>query len=75
MKLFIWAEPYQIDYGSAMLIAVAETEDEARAIAEGAPRYSYGQYRNRNETGGGVKLGEPTRVVDLPCAEWHEWQE
>ena len=20
-------------------------------------------------------LGEPTRIVDLPCAEWHEWSE
>lgn len=75
MKLYVWADPYQISYGSAMLIAVAETEDEARAIAEGAPRYSFGLYRNNGETGGGVKLGKPTRVVDLPCAEWHEWQE
>jgi len=21
----------------------------------------------------GVTLGEPDRVVDLPCAEWHLW--
>lgn len=75
MKLFIWADPYSIRYGSTMLLAVAETEDAARKIAEGAPRYKYAQYRSAGETGGGIKLREPTRVVDLPCAEWHEWQE
>lgn len=75
MKLYVWADPYSIPYGSTMLIAVAETEEAARTIAEGAPRYSYGQYRSNGETGGGAKLGAPTRVVNLPCAEWHEWSE
>lgn len=75
MKLYVWADPYHISYGSTMLIAVAESEEDARAIAEGSPRYKYGQYRHDGETGGGVVLGKPTRVVDLPCAEWHEWQE
>lgn len=73
MKLFVWASPYRIDYGSTMVFAVAETEEEARRIVEGAPKYRYCEFEQG--TGGGVKLGSPTRVVDLPCAEWHEWQE
>jgi hypothetical protein len=22
-----------------------------------------------------VELGEPTRIIDLPCAEWNKWEE
>lgn len=73
MKLYVWADPYQVSYGSSMVFAVAENEEAARAQVEGAPAYSFGQYEQK--PGGGIKLGEPTRVVELPCAEWHEWQE
>jgi hypothetical protein len=72
MKLFIWAEPYRVDYGTSAVFAVAETVEQARAIARGAPAYKYVEF------GYGIRdydLGEPTRVVDLPCAEWHEWSE
>lgn len=75
MKLYIWADPYHVPYGNSFLLAAAETEDEARVLAEGAPRYAYGQYRHDGETGGGVKLGAPTRILDLPCAEWHVYEE
>jgi hypothetical protein len=75
MKLFIWADPYRVPYGSAMVFAIAKNEAHARKIVEGAPRYSYCKFRNNNATGGGIELKEPTRIVDLPCAEWHEWEE
>lgn len=72
MKLFIWNEPYPVKYGSSMVFAVAETVEEAREIAKASPRYSFDSF---DGTGGTVGLGTPDRVVDLPCAEWHEWSE
>jgi hypothetical protein len=56
-----------------MVVAVAATVEEAREIARSAPRYTYGEFHQGD--GCDVPLGEPTRVVDLPCAEWHEWAE
>ena len=77
MKLFVWAEPYGVNYGSSMLIAVAETVEQAREIAVKAPGYSFAQYRDVNNEDWVIAatLGEPTRIVDLPCAEWHQWSE
>jgi hypothetical protein len=78
MKLFVWADPYRISYGTSMVFAVAETVEQAREIAAAQTRhYSYAQYASEPHAAysGSVKLGEPTRVVDLPCAEWHEWSE
>lgn len=74
MKLFVWVDPYQVSYGSSLLFAVAETVEEAKelALSSRADAYSYGQYARPNP---GVALGEPERIVDLPCAEWHVWSE
>lgn len=73
MKLFVWCDPYSVSYGSAMVFAVASDVDEARKIAASGECYSFGKYSDG--TPPSLVLGEPTRVVDLPCAEWHTWQE
>ncbi len=70
MKLFVWVNPYKVPWGTSLLMAVAETEEAARTIARTSPGYLFGNdpitpHRN-------VELGSPTRVVELPCAEWHE---
>lgn len=72
VKLFVWADPYTVHYGNSAVFAVAETVEQARKIAKGAPAYKYVAFPDGS---GGYKLGEPTRVVDCPCAEWHEWEE
>ena len=73
MKLFIWANPFKVFYGSSMLIAVAETLEQAKEEAKTAPAYIYAQY---NESGPGpITLKDPDRIVELPCAEWHTWKE
>lgn len=72
MKLFVWSDPYKISYGSTLLFAIAESVEEARLIAATAPAYAYGEFKDNNP---GATLGEPLRIVDLPCAEWHKWQE
>lgn len=75
MKLYIWSDPYPVSYGTSMLVAVAADLDQAKIIAStSAKSYSYGVHEDK-EIPLNVKLGEPTRVVDLPCAEWHMWQE
>lgn len=80
MKLYVWNEPYRVDYGSTMVFAVAETVEEAKAIAcsKAATWCSFGtpedgEYEHRDWSH--FELGDPTRIVDLPCAEWHEWSE
>lgn len=73
MKLFIWAEPYTINYGTTKFIAVAETVEQAREIAKTAPAVSFGEYLRPNTPQ--VELGEPTQVMDIPCGQWDEWQE
>ena len=77
MKLFIWADPYQVSCGSSLLIAVAETVEDAKQQAISGKSYCYGQYDKFEGPHHSLveKLGEPLRVLDLPCAEWHEWSE
>lgn len=73
MKLFVWANPHFVEWGLSMLYAVAETEDQAREIAKSAPNYELGQFKQGGTPN--AELGEPTRVIDLPCAEWVFWRE
>lgn len=72
MKLFIWNDPYHIKYGGSICYAVAETVEQARERAkEGTLRpFGLGDGSAPN-----VELGDPTYVVDCPCAEWYEWAE
>jgi len=85
MKLFIWCSPYPVDYEQSMLMVVAEDLESAKRLASGeqARWYAFGQYADEfNDdallfltSDGGLALGPPTRVVELPCAEWHRWEE
>lgn len=72
MKLYVWSNPYEVCYGNSMIFAVAESEEQAKEIAAKAPCYIWNQYDNGNSR---VELGKPFRIVELPCAEWHEWHE
>lgn len=75
MRLYIWSDPYSVPYGSSMVFAVAPDLRAARKIAaQGAQAYTFGEHE-RPVSEVAVKLGKPTRVLDLPCAEWHEWRE
>lgn len=72
MKLFIWCRPYKVSYGDSLVFAVAENLEEAKKAAANGKSWMYGQYDN-----GGAKceLGEPSRILEAPCAEWQEWSE
>lgn len=76
MKLYVWSNPYPVSYGSSMVFAIANSLEEAKLIAADKERctaYAYNEFKQDSLPG--VSLGEPIRVVDLPCAEWHEWSE
>ncbi len=76
MKLYVWCDPYNVSYGSSMVFAIAESEEDARIVAENGLVYKYCKYEQSNSYGAIAKrLGTPDRVVDVPCAEWHEWSE
>lgn len=76
MKMYVWADPWSIRYGSSVVIAVAESEDDARAqVAEGRT-YAFARYDNDGCPHlDKLKLGKPDRVLDLPCAEAYWWSE
>lgn len=73
MKLYIWHNPYRVDYGMSMLIVVAETLENAKRQAANGDGYAYGSEGGNHPFS--MTLGDPTRIVDLPCAEWHMWSE
>lgn len=74
MKMFVWSEPYRVNYGSSCCVAIAETVEQAREIAAIGKLQSF--FRFQQDTSmQGVVLGEPTRILDLPCAEWYEVSE
>lgn len=75
MKLFVWAEPYRVKYGSSAVFVVAETEEQAREIARSGAAYEYVIGPRPIGWVQTITLGPPTRVVEAPCAEWHEWSE
>lgn len=60
MKLFVWENAYYVPYGESLVLAVAESIEEARRLA--ASKCS-------------VALGEPTSIHEVPCAVTHEWSE
>jgi hypothetical protein len=76
LKLFLWCDPYRVSYGSSMIFAVAASVEAAREIAAQGKAYKYGEYEQERSPGElAAKLKEPNRVLELPCAEWHEWSE
>jgi hypothetical protein len=76
MKLYIWNTPYSVAYGSSLLFVVAPSLKEARRQAKKGTWWKYGDCpENPILPKHFPLLGSPTRVVDLPCAEWHEWSE
>lgn len=76
MKLYVWVDPYPIRYGTSMVFAIASSIGEAKEQAAKGLRYSFGTFKDDADmTLMANSLGEPDRIVDLPCAEWHEWEE
>lgn len=75
MKLYLWSNPYGVAYGSSMVFAVAENIRAARQQAAKGTAWSFNEYEQGNAGVDKIKLGKPTRIVNLPCAEWHQWSE
>lgn len=76
MKLYIWSNPYTVSYGSSLVFAVADSLENAKQQAAIGKSYCYNEYENMKDPSSmAEKLGDPIRVLDLPCAEWHEWSE
>lgn len=73
MKLFVWENPYKVSYGHSMVFAIAPNLRAARRIALRAKTYSFGIETRKLPPD--IKLAKPTRIVSLPCAEWHKWEE
>ena len=72
MKLFVWVDPYEVSYGSSLLMVVADTVTQARELAKTGKSYSFGQFEKEPYV---APEREPDRIVDCPCAEWHVWCE
>jgi hypothetical protein len=71
-KLYVWDDPYEVAYGSSLCVVVARTLEEAKEIARHSTN---GRYPHKGQLYLEFDVGEPTRVMPLPCGEWHEWSE
>lgn len=81
MRMYIWEAPAKIPHGHCRYIAVAWNVAQARELALKAKGYFFDHEFDPLGDNGEIPppekiiLGEPTRVVELPCAEWHVWSE
>ncbi len=76
MKLFIWADPFPVWYGCSLLVVAAESVEDARREAVRGTSWAYGKHHSETPScPENIELGEPTRVIEVPCAEWHQWGE
>jgi len=75
MKLYVWVDPYQVAYGGSIIYAVAETQEEAERLAVNAPVFWFGAYEAGTVNSRVRALGDPDRILDLPCAECYEHKE
>lgn len=86
MRLYIWDDPYDVSYGSTLLFVVAESLEAARLLAKttaknGKNAWQHDKRDEDNPYAGERPVGvdvdniEPSRVVDLPYAEFAEWME
>lgn len=73
MKLFIWTNPYDVDYGMSQYIAVAENIEAAKALVVGAQNNRFGSPQGTCEVK--LDLGEPDAVLDVPCGRLDMWSE
>jgi hypothetical protein len=78
MKLFVWNDPYGVSYGFSLLIVVApDVESAKRFAATEGKWFAYGNERLPYDHAQAVvdRLKDPDRIMDIPCAEFHEWSE
>lgn len=70
MKMFIWIDPWRVPYGSSLIVAVAESLEEARDLPVDVANGRLSPWNPPQ-----IKLGEPSRIVDLPTAQAFEYEE
>jgi hypothetical protein len=66
MKLFAWKDGVLTNYGGSLVVAVADTVEQARSLAIEKIRQDMG----RDFAPEDLDLGEPSSVSDLPAAAW-----
>ena len=75
LKVYIWVDPYPVSWGTSMVFAVAKNLEDAKAKAAYPQNlWAFSQFNNAKAPTT-IELGDPTRVLETPCAEWHEWSE
>lgn len=85
MNLYVWNNPYRVNYGASILFVMAESIEEAKRKAIRAKWFKHGyekKYRDELERKSYQdyakavisELGEP-RIVGPITAEFHEWSE
>jgi len=70
MKMYVWEDPYGVPWGNSLLIVVAESLPNARRLAMKSAKERWP--KNFDAINKNIK---PTRILSLPCVEWHEWSE
>lgn len=82
-NVYIWDNPYPVQYGDSLLFVAAPDLGMAKRIAAKKASCHNGDIKwdeTRADLKGyfhrrGTKLGEPSRVITGVGGEWHEWSE
>jgi hypothetical protein len=76
MRMYIWNQPYDVQWGASFAFAVADSEQEARELilASNGRVMNYGAYEAARPNFKRLNAA-PDRILDLPCAEIYEWSE
>jgi hypothetical protein len=73
MKLFIWNDPYDVNWGGSCLYVLAESLEQAKEQAKKTVIAKFGS--NPDSKTFEFQVGEPDRVIEGPYAEAYEWAE
>lgn len=74
MKMFIWNDPYQVNYGTSELVVVAE---DLPAAIELAKKSIDGHWNHHAASDLSKESASrpPDKTIELPCAVNFEWSE
>lgn len=75
MRVYIWNNPYHVNYGGSFLWVVAETEEAARELTQKAMTSQFGLEPTAKMQRPDKPLGPPDRIEELPHAECYQWEE
>lgn len=75
VKMFVWNNPYGIDYGGTCIFALGETEEDARIAALAAEMMWFGRHAPNTAIPVRISLNRPADLILESGAVCYAWSE